>query len=359
MINIEQHLNQLREGLPPPATAGYFGSELSIDQAQLVLFPVSFDATTSYRRGTHRTPAAMRIPSHQLDLFDRTFGPVYRVGISQYLDSQYQDDVQRYNDKAGLHAQKVITAWEDGEKPMDQDLEIVNQSSFKLNELVRQRTSSLLRRGKLIGLVGGDHSVPFGYLQALASMHSDFGIIHMDAHHDLRVAYEGFQHSHASIMYNVMENIPQVSQLLSIGIRDFSEDEWRYAHDHPAIQTLYYDDLFSGLATGRSFADLLEARLAKLPEKVYISFDIDGLDPALCPGTGTPVPGGLSYSQALWILERLHQLGKTLVGFDLCEINQAGAGDAEYDDWDFNVGSRILYKLCGLLAASNQIEPLA
>ncbi len=356
-MTIAEHFKQLREGLPPPATAGYFGSQLSPEQAQIILLPVAFDATTSYRRGAHRTPEMMRQPSHQLDLFDLSFGSVFRSGIASFLEESYLQQVARLNDRAGLHAEKVISDLDMGQAPDPYDLDIVNQASSELNEAVAKASKKILAARKLCGVVGGDHSVPFGFLRSLAAEHESFAILHIDAHHDLRAAYEGFQHSHASIMYNVLEQIPQVSHLLSIGIRDFSEDERLYAQAHPKVETLYDEQIFSELAAGQSFAQIVDARLQSLPEKVYLSFDIDGLDPSLCPGTGTPVPGGLSYAQAIWILQRLADHGKQLIGFDLCEVN--GKSDNEDDDWDFNVGARILYKLCGLLSRSHQLQPLA
>ena len=154
-------------------------------------------------------------------------------------------------------------------------------------------------------------------------------------------------------MYNILETIPAVTSLVSLGIRDYSEQEYTYAKQSSKVHTLYDRCKHDLMAAGKSLADIIDPFLDKLPEHVYISFDIDGLDPALCPHTGTPVPGGLSYQDAMWILERLIDKKKKVIGFDLCEV----APDPE-SDWDLNVGARVLYKLSGVLAKTTGLKEL-
>ena len=141
-------------------------------------------------------------------------------------------------------------------------------------------------------MIGGDHSVPLGYIKALADHYPDFGILHVDAHSDLREAYEGFEFSHASIMFNALK-IPQISKLVQVGIRDVSEVERETIDRSNHRVVVYYDSLIKQqMYAGTTWADIYRAAIAHLPPKVYISFDVDGLDPKLCPATGTPVPGG-------------------------------------------------------------------
>ena len=203
----------------------------------------------------------------------------------------------------------------------------------------------------MIGLVGGDHSSPYGAIQAISEKYKkDFGILHIDAHADLRKAYEGFLWSHASIMYNVMESSFAPKKLVQVGIRDFCEFEYDYSNSRKDIVTFFDLELANQVQSWVSWRALCDQIVSELPQNVYISFDIDGLDPSLCPNTGTPFPGGLSYAQALALLKSLEAQGKRIVGFDLCEVSP---GESEMD-WDGNVGARILYKLCGWALLTNK-----
>ena len=146
-------------------------------------------------------------------------------------------------------------------------------------------------------------------------------------------------------MHNVLQHIPGVVKLVQVGIRDFGEGEMDLGIEQGQRVVTFYDDLWAQeLASGTAYLELAKRAVGALPESVYVSFDIDGLDPALCPHTGTPVPGGLSFNQAVILLDLLRQSGKRVVGFDLVEVSQGPDGD----EWDANVGARVLYKLCGL-----------
>jgi agmatinase len=352
-IETKNQLIELAKGNPPPEDAGIFGADISPDIAQLVIIPVPFELTTSYGKGTKNTPELIFEPSHQLDLFDPLFGNPYKVGICVDNDDGY---VRSQGEQAQDAAARVIAAFEKNVEPSVDDLELVNRTSKTVNDAVYKRACELIDCGKMVALLGGDHSVSYGLVKALADhskLAGGFGILHFDAHHDLRVCYEGFNHSHASIMYNILESIPAVTSLVSLGIRDFSEQEYAYARNSPRVHTLYDREKNDLIANGKSFAEIIDPFLDKLPDYVYISFDIDGLDPALCPHTGTPVPGGLSYQDAMWILERLIEKKKKVIGFDLCEV----APDPD-SDWDLNVGARVLYKLCGTLVKSVGLKDL-
>src|SRR5690606_13345614 len=121
----------------------------------------------------------------------------------------------------------------------------------------------------------------------------NFGLLQIDAHADLREAYEGFKYSHASIMYNVLNEIPQVQKLVQVGIRDYGDDELTMIRTEKNRVVTFFDrDLKEAEYEGQTWKALCEQIVDELPQNVYISFDIDGLDPKLCPNTGTPVPGG-------------------------------------------------------------------
>ncbi|HEU4615910.1 MAG TPA: agmatinase family protein [Kofleriaceae bacterium] len=327
----------------PPADAGLFGLPTTPDEARLVIVPVPWDATTSYRPGTSRGPAAIRVASHQLDLYDADLGEPWRAGIAM-LD--IPDEVARWNTSARVDAEKVIEVGGriGDDKALAQALARVNDAGAKLNRHVYEQVDRLLAQGKLVGVLGGDHSVPFGAIARMAESHDRFGILHVDAHCDLREAYEGFEWSHASIMYNVIKKLPQVQRLVQVGIRDFAKREADFVAAASGRVVVHHDGALADRAfAGEPWRAVCDAIVRDLPEKVYVSFDIDGLDPALCPSTGTPVPGGLSFQQAAYLIKRVVETGHTIIGFDLNEVVPGPDGD----EWDANVGARVLYKLCG------------
>jgi agmatinase len=225
-------------------------------------------------------------------------------------------------------------------------LEKINAQCESLRQTVYENTKALLNDGKLIVLLGGDHSTPLGYVQALAEQHKKFSVLQIDAHADLREAYENFEYSHASIMYNILENIPGAN-LTQVGIRDYCEEEANYADNSKRVNTFYDKDLKQAAYKGKLWHDQVQEIVNTLENKVYLSFDIDGLDPKLCPNTGTPVAGGFEVEEILYLIEQVLESGRTLIGIDLCEIAPGK------DEWDANVGARLLYKLCNLLGKSN------
>jgi agmatinase len=324
--------------------SGIFGINCTESKANLVILPVRWEATVSYGSGTAKAPEAILSASHQVDLFDLSFGKIYEYGIC--LSSSLKK-VASLSKEARKHAQKVI---DQTSKNPEKDCKKVNELSHKVNELVYAESKRLLQDGKFVAVLGGDHSCPLGLMQALSEKYKDegFGILHFDAHFDLRIAYEGFTYSHASIMYNALNECANIKNIVAVGIRDFSKDEMTQADKSRRVYPYYSRAIAKRLCEGESFKSIADEMIKKLPKNVYISFDIDGLDPALCPTTGTPVPGGLSFEQAVYILEQLKNHKKTVIGFDLVEVApQKGS------EWDANVGARLLYLLCGTLFTTN------
>ena len=341
LLPLSDVIAELERGLPPRSDSGFLGARLDPAEAALVLLPVPWEATTSYGGGASRGPAAIVRASHQLDLEDQAFGQPYRAGIALVPPDPA---IAGLGGRVRTAALEVIAALERGEAAPDA-LERVNVASAEVNARVHAAATALLEQGRLVGVVGGDHSSPYGLVQALAERHpGGFGVLHLDAHHDLRAAYEGFTWSHASIFHNVMERLPQVRRLVQVGVRDYSRDERHYAQALGERAACFYDaDLFRLAAEGVPFRDVCARIVDALPDAVYVSFDIDGLDPSCCPSTGTPVPGGLRFDEVTYLLEALAASGRRVIGFDLCEVAPGCAGD----EWDANVGARILYKLCG------------
>ncbi len=326
---------------PAAPGSGIFGLDTPRDAARVVLAPVPFAATVSYGAGAERGPAAIVAASHQVDLFDFHFGRVYEAGIHLLEESA---EVSAAHDRARAIAAPIVAA---GGAPLeDPRVSEVDAAGALVNDWLRGVAAPVLDEGRVLGVVGGDHSVPFGAIDAAAAR-GPLGILHVDAHADLREAYEGFRWSHASIMHNVLRACPGVERLVQVGVRDYSEGELRRIHDSGGRVLTHFDaDWQRRRFCGETFDALVEDALRPLPDRVWVSVDIDGLDPVLCPNTGTPVPGGLQFGELAHLLHRLAESGRHVVGFDLVEV---APGE---DEWDANVGARVLYKLCGAAARS-------
>jgi agmatinase len=327
---------------PARPESGIFGLPHAPEQAAIILVPVPWDATTSYGAGTSAGPGAILAASRQVDLFDPDTGRAYEAGIAMLREPV---DVALWNRRARSRAVKVIAVAGivAGKPALEHALAEVNELSEKVNDRVRDTARHWLEAGKIVGVVGGDHSVPFGSIQAHAERHRAFGILHVDAHSDTREAYEGFAWSHASIMHNVLRDVPEVVRLVQVGIRDLCEEEHRRIMSMPDRVKVYTDaDLVRARFEGQPFAATARAIVDQLPHDVYLSFDIDGLDPSLCPHTGTPVPGGLGFQEAVWLVSQIVRSGRRIIGFDLDEV----APGPEGDEWDANVGARLLYRMC-------------
>ena len=337
------------------ADGGIFGLPYSFAESALVYLPVPWEATTSYGGGTADGPAAILEASHQVDLFDAEVLRPYEVGLHLLSESR---EVRKRGRAARKLAQGIIDRRGDigQSKPLRAALAKVNAASDWLNTYVATETDRLLSAGKIVGLLGGDHSTPFGALQAVAKHHPHFGILQIDAHADLRRAYEGFTFSHASIMFNVLERIPAVERLVQVGIRDFSEEEWDYARAQGKRSRIFLDsDLQYRRHQGRAWARSVDAIVETLPQEVWISFDIDGLDPRFCPHTGTPVPGGLDFAEANTLIAAVARSGRKIIGFDLNEVSPDPTGHSE---WDANVGARMLYKMTAWTLLSRGLRQL-
>jgi len=322
-----------------PAESGIYGLPFAAADARVVVIPVPYEATTSYGGGTSNGPAAVLEASKQVDLYDRETGRPYAAGIAM-LDIPKK--IVRWNREAKALAQPVIERGGAVDRKTKAAVEKVNAISASVNEWVYAQTLSLLVQKKMPVILGGDHSVPFGAIQAYADHFPGLGILHLDAHADLRDAYEGFTWSHASIFHNVMTKISKVGKLVQIGVRDLGSAESRMIDGSKGRITTFFDsDLAARKEEGTPFATIADQIVATLPDDVYLSWDIDGLDPTLCPSTGTPVPGGLSWNEAIGLLRAIRRAGKRIVGLDLCEV---APGETE---WDANVGARLLYKMIG------------
>lgn len=333
---------------PAPLDANIFGLPYAPAESELVLIPMPWDVTVSYADGTSEGPKAIFEASAQVDLFLRDVPQAWNNRVSMLPVPKIW---RKTNRKSRKMAQQYLHALLEGTPEKEQGrLKEINEVCASMNQYVFQEAQSWLDQGKAVALVGGDHSTPLGLIQAMANRYPSFSVLQFDAHCDLREAYEGFTFSHASVSYNFMQ-LPQIDKLVQVGIRDLCEEEHQRIHaSQGRIQVFFDEDIQENKAKGIHWQTQMEDMLAHLGSHVYITFDIDAFEPSLCPNTGTPVPGGLQFQEAIMLIRALRAEGKTIIGFDLVEVAPGK------DEWDANVGARLLFRLSQELILSQRIK---
>lgn len=325
----------------------FFGLPYTPEEAEIVLLQAPWDVTTSYRDGTNKGPSALLEASYQLDFFSPYRARAWETRIASLpLNKKWA----ALNKKLRSTAKKHIALLESGKKPSkeaENRLRRINQESAKFHAALEAEARKWIRKGRAVVTVGGDHSVSYGPVKAL-SEEKGFSILHIDAHADLRYAYEGFPHSHASIM-RLLTGLPGVRSVTQVGLRDVSPDEMQVIEGNKNIHSFFDWDMKRARAEGVSWRDICDRIVESLDENVYVSFDIDGLDPRYCPSTGTPVPGGLELDEVFYLFERTVKSGRKIIGADLVEVAPSGETG---DEWDANVGARVLFQLCQFIKNS-------
>ena len=306
-----------------------FDLGVSPGRAAVVVLPVPWEVSTSFRQGTAEAPLAVLRASVQVDLYDPWLGSPEVHGMAML---PVPEQVPRWNAQAREALAREDTA-------------TVDCLAASRNALVEQLTGELLAQDKCPVILGGEHGASLGAIRAAAGR-EPLGLLQVDAHADLRPQYQGLESSHASFAARALE-LPGVIRLVQVGVRDLCRQEAQRAADDPRICTFY---------DARRPAWRLEQVIDALPKRVWISWDIDGLQPALCPNTGTPVPGGLSWPEALTLLRLLVESGRVIVGCDLCEVVPEGGKRPPGQGWDEIVAAQLLYRLCGWMLVSRGIH---
>ncbi|MBU2019689.1 MAG: agmatinase family protein [Bacteroidetes bacterium] len=334
------------------ANGNIFGFPVSESDADIIIIPVPWDATASYGKGTSEGPKAILDASLQLDFYHHQLKNAYEIKVFMTAISQEWKDI---NDDLCNKCLDYIEFLENG-GDLDQNahfkaiVDEINEAHHALKTNLRQRIDEFHSKGKMVAVLGGEHSTPLALIESLDSKNESFGILQIDAHADLRDSYESFSQSHASIMFNVLENCPNMTKLVQVGIRDIAPSEVDLiTNSKGRIKTFFDWDLKQAQFEGKNWSSLVQDIIAELPQKVYISFDIDGLRPYLCPNTGTPVIGGFELEEINYLFFKLLESGRELIGFDLNEVSPATD-----NEWDANVGARALWNL--VVLAQKQLD---
>jgi agmatinase len=254
----------------------------SFERARILVWPVSYEGTVSYGTGTGRGAEAIIDASRNMELYDE------------------ETDAEVY--KLGIHT-------------LDESPEL--EPPARMMESLYQRARELVASGKFIAMIGGEHSVSAPVIRAHAERYDNLSVLQIDAHADLRDQYDGTPHSHASIMARVVRDLRLPS--VQCGIRSISAEEARALEDLPT-RIFWAKDI-----VGRS--DWWETAVSGLTQNVYLTIDIDGLDPSLVAQTGTPEPGGLGWYEVIGLIRTLAR-SRRVVGMDLTEYSYVEGFDA-------------------------------
>jgi agmatinase len=275
--------------------------EGELESAEAVLLPIPYEATVSYGTGTGGGPQALLEASTYVELYDevRDCQPAVRSAPAHPVPSPDGEALSRY-----------WTA-----EPVD------FPAAFEpAMEAIYQRAAALVRPGRLLLSIGGEHSVSYPLFQAHLEHYPNLHILQIDAHCDLRHAYEGSPLSHASVMARAVELVG--NRITQVGIRSIC------AEDHQAIRQHGIQTFFAHSLQSRSRRAWIPDVLATLGEQVYLTVDVDGLDPSVVPSTGTPEPGGLGWWDVVELIRAVGQQ-RQIIGADVMELSVTG--NAELD----------------------------
>ena len=322
-----------------------FGLPIGVDQADMLFIPAPWDVT-SLHGGTVLGPEMLLRNSYKIGLHQEPQHDAWKLGMAMLpIPHGWKLKSDQLRDSARTYLQ----AWEFGSKQPNLALTSrIDQYTTAFKNRIKNKALTYMQKGKMVGLVGGEQTCALGMIEACGERHSNFGILHIDAHADLRKRYQGFKSAHASVMYHALKT-PQVDLLVQVALRDYDHEEAQtMAEAKDKIVSFSDAELKKAAFQGVSWDKTCQKIIAKLPQKVYISFDIDALNPQLCPSTGRPVPGGLDLDQARYLIAKIAASGKEIIGFDLSEV--AYSTETE---WDGLVASYLLYSL-GVAMAQSQ-----
>lgn len=302
-----QHLPSLADSLAPERGFMHLEDEYTdFERARVVVVPVPFDGTTCYQPGTREGPRAIIDASRNLELYD-----------AELARSPYE---------VGIHTLRAV--------------EPVMGNAAGMVERTERVTGELLDREKFVVTLGGDHLTSIGVVRAFAQRFPTMSVLQIDAHADLRDEYEGNTLSAATVMRRVREVCPRTAQ---VGIRSLSAPEAQLVHEQQ-LPLWLASDIHAQSRQGRR--DWIGAVVESLSDPVYVTIDIDGFDPSLVPGTGTPEPGGLGWYDVVDLLTAVTER-RRVVGFDVVELSPLLESHVSPV-----VAAKITYKLIGLAVPS-------
>jgi agmatinase len=270
-------------------------SHCSWEEAEVAILPVPLELTTTYLKGTCQGPGALLQASHQVELYD--------------------DELKQESYKRGIATLAPMV--------------FKNQNPEETVDSIQHRVRMIQSQGKKIVMIGGEHTITVGAVRAFAGLFSDLSVIHLDAHADLRNHYEGSALNHACVMARVRESC----SFMSAGIRSLCLEESKLIEE----ESLHVFDIHRM----RSGKDWMDQSLDRVSETVYLTIDLDVLDPSVMPAVGTPEPGGLMWPDILAYLRKIF-MRKHVVGCDVVELSpRTGSEHGVFS------AAKLVYRLIG------------
>lgn len=320
----------------------YFGDKTSPKSADVVIVSAPWSVTSDFGRGATYTPDAVIDASAESSLYDVNGA----VSVEERVATAEIDyNIQELSEHLGREAERLANQTVDasalvGEYAM-RKMAHINEGFAEMHTSVYKQVKHWAEQGKLVAVMGGDHSVAFGAAKALADIHQGIGVLFIDAHADFVREGELYNYSHRSIARNMVEEIPSIERFVEVGVRDISRAESVELYSNGKIEVFLAEKLAARRFEGESWNSLCGEIVSQLPQKVYISLDIDALKIEFCNNTNAPVPGGMTFDEVVYLINTVVESGREIVGFDISEVvSKLG------DKMDAIVAARLLSKMC-------------
>lgn len=298
----------------------YFGDVTAPESADVVVVSAPWSVTSDYGRGATYTPDAVIDVSLGKELYDATSGLTVEGRIAT---AEIDYNIQELSEQLGREAERIMRIVGDDEGAVSEyvarKVANVNEGFAEMHKSIYKQVRHWVESGKRIALIGGDHSVAFGAVKALAEYNDDLGVLFIDAHADFGGG-EPFNYSHRTIARDIIESIPSVSKLVQVGVRDIDRAEVEAIRANEKVELFFAEKLAARRFEGVCWGDLCREAVEKLPNKVYISLDIDALKIEFCNNTCMPTPGGMTFDEVVYLVNCVIESGREIVGFDISEV---------------------------------------
>ena len=299
----------------------YFEEKTSPADADLVIVSAPWSVTSDYGHGATYTPDAVIDASAYSNLYDVESG---FSAEGRVATAEIDYNIQEYSEHLGRDAERIANRSFDGATPgveyATRKVKHINEGFAEMHKSIYKQTKHWVSQGKTVAVIGGDHSVSLGAVKAMAECYNDLGVLFIDAHADYAQEGETFAYSHRTIARNIVEEIPSVSRLVEVGVRDIDKAELDLLLANDKVELFLAERVAAKRFEGESWGNLCREMVEKLPQKVYVSLDIDALKIEFCTHTNSPVPGGMTFDEVVYLVNCVVKSGREIVGFDITEV---------------------------------------
>ena len=327
----------------------YFGDKSTPADADVVIVSAPWSVTSDFGRGATYTPDAVIDASAEGNLYDAAtaISVEGRIATAE-IDYNIQESSEHLGREAERLASHSIAVDSLGGEYAARKIAHINEGFDEMHASIYRQCGNWASKGKRVAVVGGDHSVSFGAVKALAEYHKGIGVLFIDAHADY-AHDEIYNYSHRSIARDMVEEISFVERLVEVGVRDIDKAEADALAANEKVELFLAERLAARRFEGESWGSLCREMVERLPHKVYVSFDVDALKIEFCNNTNAPVPGGMTFDEVIYLVNTIVESGREIVGFDISEVV------SKLDNkMDAIVAARVLAKLS--VAAMRSID---